>query len=328
MNWRIDINKDAMGGTEQIMEKIYNSVDSELLSKFQIIPSRVRELDDTKVRILFLHDLPGDPESKHLENGGWAKFHKLVFVSNWQKQQYIDYYNIPWSMCTVMLNAIDPIDVKIENKPTDKINIVYHTTPHRGLELLVPVFENLAENNPDIHLHVFSSFKIYGWEQRDKPYEKLFEKINSSDRMTYYGYVPNKELREHLKDMHIFGYPSIWPETSCISLMEAMSAGILCVHPNYGALFETGSNWTAIYDWHENVNEHAGIFHSVLTGAIDAVRVKSPGLQLKLEAQKSHADLHYNWEVRKQHWTNLLNSLKDMPTEIKENELIFTYKTL
>ena len=60
-------------------------------------------------------------------------------------------YDIPWSRTAVIKNSITPIEVKnINNKFSDRkedsvINIVYHTTPHRGLKLLVPVFEKSRE---------------------------------------------------------------------------------------------------------------------------------------------------------------------------------------
>src|SRR5580693_2080595 len=93
-----DIAKNSRGGTETAMERLYDGqVPRELLEQFQIIPTRVRELKMDKFRILWIHDLPADPEVEHLKNEGWKKFHMIVFVSNWQAQQFIAMYNIPWS---------------------------------------------------------------------------------------------------------------------------------------------------------------------------------------------------------------------------------------
>ena len=94
---RNEVNKNAMGGTELMMKRLYDTLDPNLLDRFQIIGSRARELKEDKVRILWQHDLPDDPESAHLANGGWKRYHKLVFVSNWQMQRYIQMYDIPWS---------------------------------------------------------------------------------------------------------------------------------------------------------------------------------------------------------------------------------------
>jgi glycosyltransferase involved in cell wall biosynthesis len=50
--------------------------------------------------------------------------------------------------------------------------------------------------------------------------------------VNYIGYKPNEYIKEHLKDYQLFVYPSIWEETFCISLLEAMAAGLYCVTTN------------------------------------------------------------------------------------------------
>lgn len=308
---RNEVDKEAMGGTELMKYALYDKLDSTLLSNFNIIPSRVRELSDTKKNILWLHDLPQDPESQHLKNGGWKKFDQLVFVSHWQKQQYENFLGVPPSAGVVLQNAIEPI-VR-HDKPTDKVNIIYHTTPHRGLELLVPIMDGVSQALPDIdwHLDVYSSFGVYGstWESRNKPYEPLFEKIKNHDRMTYHGFVSNEEVKEALKKAHIYAYPNIWPETSCISMIEAMSAECIVVHPNLAALPETAANWTLMYDFHEDMQQHANRHALTL---MDAMRLTDDeNMKGRLQMQKSYVDGFYSWETRAQQWTVFLTSLLD-----------------
>ena len=57
-----ELSKNAMGGTELMLKRVYDGLDNDLLRHFQIIPSRVRELDENIKKILYLHDLPLDPE--------------------------------------------------------------------------------------------------------------------------------------------------------------------------------------------------------------------------------------------------------------------------
>jgi glycosyltransferase involved in cell wall biosynthesis len=293
------------------------------LADFQIIPSRVRELDESKIRVLWCHDLPEDPESLHLANYGWKKFHKIVFVSNWQAQRYIEKYNIPWSKTVVLKNAIEPIETT--EKTYDKINLVYHTTPHRGLQLLVPVFKKLCEKHENIHLDVYSSFNAYGWGDRDIPYQKLFEDIEAHENMTYHGFQENSIVRKKLSESHIMAYPSIWPETSCISLMEAMSAGLLCVHPNFAALPETACDWTMMYGFIENHNSHATQFYHVMDGAIELIRNNRHDIDMKLKGQQSYVNLFYSWEIRIKQWEHMLNSLRNMPRNFEKK--VFSYKS-
>lgn len=323
IDWN-DVSANSSGGTELMCRRLEESIPKDLLDEFQIIPSRVREIDESKIRILYLHDLPTDPESKHLANGGWSKFHKLVFVTHWQREWYVRYYNIPYSKTIILQNAIMPIED--HKKPeTDTINFIYHTTPHRGLELLVPVFERLAETKKNIHLDVYSSFSIYGWEERDKHFQKVFEKIKDHPQMTFHGFKPNEEIRKALKKAHIYAYPCIWQETSCLSLMEAMSAGCVCVHSDLGALPETAANWTYMYGFDENHNRHAGTFHGILEQALELFEDKNESMEIKLKGQKSYVDLFYNWDVRKNMWIALLESMLELPRELEKAQEVFTY---
>jgi len=300
-----EVSKNAMGGTERMKFTLAEKLDPEILDKFQIICSRVRDIDNSLIPIYWLHDLPGDPESDHLAAGGYTKFEKLVFVSNWQMQGYINHYKIPWYKCTVLQNAIEPIP-SIE-KNYDKIKLIYHTTPHRGLQLLVPAFIKLAEKYDNIELDVFSSFKIYGWEQRDEPYKALFDLCREHPRINYHGYQPNDVVRKALQEAHIFAYPSMWLETSCIALLEAMSAKCLCVHSNYGALYETGANLTWMYQYQEDPRDHIISFYNELDKAI--TNIQNEHLIGSLDTNKAFIDATYNWDRRAMEWNSLLTSI-------------------
>lgn len=306
----IDMTKKSKGGSEMMAERLEKRIDPSLLEHFQIHVSRVGEVDSSKLQLLQLQDLPGDPASDHLKNGGYNKFERLIFVSNWQMQNYIQFYGIPWYKCCVLTNAIDPLPPSaFELKPKDRVNLIYHTTPHRGLEILVPAFVELAKHHEDVHLDVFSSFSIYGWSERDRPYEPLFDMIKEHPQMTYHGAQPNDVVREALSKAHIFAYPNIWMETSCMALMEAMSAELLCVHPNYGALYETASQYTWMYQWQDNKQDHLNNFYQMLDGAVGAVKNMSEVLEDTLHGQKIFADRFYNVDIKKHAWEALLKSI-------------------
>jgi UDP-glucose:(glucosyl)LPS alpha-1,2-glucosyltransferase len=304
---RDSLTKKARGGTELIAENMIRHIDPDLLNQFQIIHSRVRNLDDSKKKVLVLHDLAGDPEVEKLSDSEYRKqFDKLVFVSNWQLQQYNMILGVPYKEAVVIHNAVEPFVYK-EKAFDDTIRIIYHTTPHRGLGILVPVFEKLAEYHKDIHLDVYSSFKIYGWEERDEQYKPLFDRCIQHPQITYHGTVSNEEIRQKLQETHIFAYPSIWPETSAISVIEAMYAGNIVVCPNYAALPETTGGLACVYQWSENVNEHANVFANNLNGIIH--KLKSERRNPLSAMQYDYCSLMYNWEQQKYKWESLLKSL-------------------
>lgn len=297
----------AQGGTELMNKTLYERVDNALLDEFNIIKSRVRKVSDDKMNLLWLHDLWADPEAQHLkEPKSRARFARLVFVSNWQLQTYNLALGVPYSESIVLKNAIDPIQWKEKSK--NQVRLIYHTTPHRGLQLLVPVMEELAKIHGDkIHLDIYSSFEAYGWKERDEPYLDLFERAKAHPQMTYHGFQPNSVVRQALQKAHIFAYPSIWQETSCIAAIEAMSAGCEVVCPNLAALPETTGGFADMYHWNEDMNYHANVFANILNRTIN--NIYDDNVQKKLMYAKNYIDNFYNWELRSAEWTGLLQGL-------------------
>lgn len=302
-----EISKNAFGGTEITKRTLAKFVPGDLASNFQIIPSRVRDLNEDKIRIYWQHDLAEDPEVNHLrESSSRDRFHKFVFSSNWQLNEFVTKLNFPFDENSQVIET--PIEVfEKHEKPTDYVNLIYFSTPQRGLDILVPVFEELSKKYENIHLHVFSSFKIYGWDDSDKMFEPLYDKIRSHPKMTYHGFAQQNVLRSHLKTSHILAYPNIWKETSCRVLMESMSAGLMCVHPNYGALADTSGGLTSMYQYNDDVNKHANMFYRFLEHSINVVN--TPEAQNYLKFVKSYADVRFNIDKIASQWEGMLQDL-------------------
>lgn len=308
-----EISKNSVGGTEITKRSLQASIDPELLKHFQIIPSRVRELDVNRIRIYHLHDLPEDPECNKLRDLNHRnQFHKLVFSSNWQQQDFVSKLSLPLDEKMLVLETpINPIEV--HTKPTDQVNLVYFSTPQRGLELLVPVFEELSKSHPNIHLHVHSSFLIYGWKELDDKFATLYDRIRAHPQMIYHGVTSQEDLREAMKSYHILAYPNIWKETSCRVLMEAMSAGMLCIHPNLAALPDTSGGLTSQYQYLEDTNKHANMFYQFLEHAISVVLHED--IQKYLRFVKAYADNRFQLGKVSAQWTHTLEDLlKQYPT--------------
>jgi UDP-glucose:(glucosyl)LPS alpha-1,2-glucosyltransferase len=303
-----EISIKSQGGTEMVKRGLAERLPEGLADDFQVICSRVRDLEEDKIRVYWLHDLPEDPETSHLKDPkSRERFHKLVFCGHWQYNQYITKLGIPQDdKCVVIETPIEPIPLVPKEKET--INLIYTSTPQRGLELLYPVFEKLCEKHDNIHLHVFSSFKIYGWEEADSRYEKLFEKLKNHPKVSYHGFAPNDTVREYLQKSHILAYPSIWSECNSRSVIEAMSAGVMCVHPNLAGLSDTSGGLTFMYQYDQDVNVHANKFYHALDHAIEVVN--NDDMQNYLKFVKMYADSRFSWAKIVGQWEDVMTTLK------------------
>lgn len=304
-----ELSKNARGGTEMMRDRLLALVDPDLLQQVAIHFSRSQGPVENMINIFYAHDLVQDPANKILANDGWKQFDHFVFVSHWQRELYAIAFQIPIEFTTVIQNAIE---TPTPRRPTEHDGIrrfIYHTTPHRGLELLVPVFDHLSKEYPNIHLDVFSSFSIYGWKERDKPYEQLFEAISNHPKMAYHGAVPNEQVLEALSHSEFFLYPCIWRETSCIAMIEAMAHGVVTIHPDYAALPETGALGPTIqYDWHSDPQEHMNRAYSAAKQALEV-----PAFQINRYVAESYTPKSRMLEVNHfaMKWSILLATLRD-----------------
>jgi UDP-glucose:(glucosyl)LPS alpha-1,2-glucosyltransferase len=85
-------------------------------------------------------------------------------------------------------------------------------------------------------------------------------KLNQLKNVNYKGYTSNEELISTMHRYHIFAYPNIWEETSCISAIEALGSGLHAIVTNYGALYETCSEWPTYVQYDRNYENLAKMF--------------------------------------------------------------------
>ena len=235
----------------------------------------------------------------------------IVFNSNWNFEKYVYQFKIPESKSIVIRNAIEKID--FEKKPKDKISLIYHTTPWRGLVHLLKVFKNL--NLENVELNVCSSTIIYGKkfdDQLGKKYENIFNECKNTKNVNYFGFLENKKIIDLLKNMHIFAHPSIWPETSCIAAIEAMAAGCEVVTTNLGALYETCSPFATFVGFDRNFDNLEKRYSKALLKSIKNYWSNENQNKLKLQSEVINAT--YSWDVRSVEWKNFFNEIRELKT--------------
>lgn len=307
------VNINAASGTELMMRGLEARINQDILNHFSIGRAVMLFKDHPTKRIYWTHNLPGQMNIKEVSEGfvlrpdnRWKFLDNIVFVSDWQMKQYINTYKFSDSdqkRFQILRNAIEPISE--HQKPIDKIKLIYMSVPERGLDILYNVF-NRIHHKYDIELEVYSSYKIYGIPNYDVVHRQLLDKVKTHPKIKYFGTVSNLKIREALKSSHIFAYPSVFKETSCISLIEAMSAECLCVHSNIAAMNETGGSFTNSYEFIAKKTDHEDRFQDELEKAINQYQI---GNISHLKDQKKYIDSKYSWEVRSQEWTNYLQKL-------------------
>ena len=304
--------KDSFGGSESQFRLLLKHLPDESFKDINLILNNANYdlLEKDKINVLWMHHFVNQNEAQNLKSKEFInKLDWIVYNSNWNLDQHIKYFNVPQNKSIVIKNAIEKI-IFVE-KPTDKINLIYHTTPWRGLEILLKVFKDL--NLENVELNVCSSTIIYGKKfdlMLGKNYKELFDECKNTKNVNYFGFLKNEKILEKLKKMHIFAYPSIWPETSCIAAIESMAAGCEVVTTNLGALNETCSPFGKIINFEKTPEELITKYKEALLESIKSFW--SNEIQKKLKLQRETINNTYSWEARSIEWKNFFNKARGL----------------
>ena len=303
---------ESFGGSENQLRLLLKYLPDESFKNINLILNNANHdlIEKDKINVLWMHHFVNQKEAENLGSKDFVdKLDWIVFNSNWNFEKYVYQFKVPESKSVVIKNAIEKID--FQEKPKDKINLIYHTTPWRGLVHLLKVFKNL--NLKNVELNICSSTKIYGKKFDDnlgKTYVNIFNECKNTKNVNYFGFIDNKKIIKLSKKMHIFTHPSIWPETSCIAAIESMAAGCEVITTNLGALYETCSPFGTFVNFDRNFDNLEKRYSKVLSSSIN--NYWSDGNQNKLKLQRETINATYSWDIRSVEWKNFFNEAREL----------------
>ena len=291
------------GGTEILHENLLKHVDNQLLSNVNLIVSACdrRLLSDSKPNVMWQHVNTDQGVVVGCKDPSFiAEINRWIFVSEWQKQRFYRDFVLPSERSTVIPNAVEPISWV--DRSQNRIKLIYTSTPWRGLEILLEAFKRL--NRKDVELDVYSSTVIYGSKFMPNQYDWLFDRCRATPGVNYHGYASNKGIRRALQGAHIFAYPSIFEETSCLAAIEAGAAGCKIVTTDLGALPETCGQYATYVPHTRNYERLIESYSHVLNQQIDNYWSNID----ELKQQSRYFNTAYSWHNRKNEWEQLLRS--------------------
>jgi len=307
-----NVNNESLGGSENQLRLLLKHLPDESFKDINLILNNTNHdlIEKNKINVLWMQHFVNQEEAKNLGSKDYVnKLDYIVFNSNWNFEKFQYQFKIPESKSLVIKNAIEKID--FHEKPKDKINLIYHTTPWRGLIHLLKVFKRLNLQNTE--LNICSSTIIYGKKFDSilgKKYENIFEECKNTKNVNYLGFVENNKIIELLKNMHIYSFPSIWPETSCISAIEAMAAGCEIVTSNLGALYETCAPFATFVGFDSNFDNFEKKYQKALENSIKNFWSKEN--QKRIQLQQEVINLTYSWTARSKEWISFFEEARKL----------------
>ena len=305
------------GGTEILKEQLLAQLPEESLDGINLIGSICHSslVKEDKINILWQHLSYDQPNVRLMHDRKFVdSIDYFIYVSHWQYNKFREIYKIPEYKSFVIKNATHTFDT-VEKQKDNKIKLLYTSTPWRGLAVLIKSIEILNKTREDFEVDIYSSTKIYGSKfdenEKDK-FEVLFDKCKNTPNVNYLGYADNDSVRAAVQRAHIYAYPSIFEETSCLAVIEAMSAGCHVVTTNYGALPETCGEFATMIEFDSSGQNLIERYAETLNSVID--NYKNNLYKDDLEMQIKYYNKNYSWETRIQEWKNFLNYVRTEKT--------------
>ncbi len=237
-------------------------------------------------------------------------------VSQWQRARFIDRFSLDPMRTAVCRNAMAPAFENLITESTGirkikpaKLRLAYTSTPFRGLQILIDIFPALRSAIPDLELDVYSSMEVYriSAAEDEQYFGTLYNACRNTPGVNYRGAVSQKQLATELRNVHVLAYPNTYPETSCISVMEAMAAGCLVVTSDNGALPETTAGFADMVPLSPDPMAFRQMFARQLIDSLQ--RYQRGELDHRLSSAIAFVKDNYTWARRAAEWESWLGEL-------------------
>lgn len=166
-------------------------------------------------------------------------FAGLLLISEWHKQQVLEFYPTCESRAHVISYGLDV--TQYPQLPKKKYMFIYPNFPNRGLYQLLLMWPRILQKYPSAKLHTFCNTKNSWcqeyWKDEMDQVDILLEK--HKDTVTNHGWVNGSTLRQFWARAHVWFYPCTFEETCCLTAWEAAASKTLAVTNHLAALKES-----------------------------------------------------------------------------------------
>jgi len=198
-----------------------------------------------RARICWVHDVTcGDA----LSHSRALRLDRILCLSQWHRDTFLSAY--PFVHPDQVLVTRNGIDLSRFSKQVvrNPHRMIFSSSPDRGLQTAMTAMPHIRKRVPDAELHVFYGFK--NWEtvaQSSGNHDQLaiirllrgMIEEGKQHGVHFHDRVDQDRLAHEFLQSGVWGYPTWFTETSCITAMEAQAAGLRIVTSPVAALNET-----------------------------------------------------------------------------------------
>lgn len=266
-------NFDILVSSRSVLPFAPEIIRNDILNRYQCDILFFKNLvNSAKYKILWMHDTfcSGDEWLQDILSDNC--FNEIFTLSDWHNtyvntafhnniKRYPEFFK---SRTFSTRNGIVNYGNEIDITKKDKNHFVYNASISKGMyPLLEDIWPNIITKIPNAKLTIiggYYSFKDTDPNSFENQFNKLREKYDGKDNITFTGIIKQSEIAEILKEATYFLYPNVYPETFGISVTEAINYNTLMIGYSFGALEEISPEETSykveFHHNYKNISKH------------------------------------------------------------------------
>lgn len=204
---------------------------------------------------------------------------KVICLTEWHKSLFSGKYPMISNRIQIIPNAIrNELFSGLNTAEKNKNQFVYSSCKERGLDKILKLWPKIREELPDASLMIAS----YN-DSQSSP---------DDPSIHYLGKLGRPELYDVMSKSEFWFYPTDWPETSCITAMEMLACGVICVYYPVAGLPDT------IKDYGISVNSGEEIEKMKALTDEEKTTIRARGREYGLNV--------CGWNVRSKLWDSVI----------------------
>lgn len=168
-----------------------------------------------------------------------------VCQTRWHADEYAHRYPTLQPQLRVINNGIDPTMFPALGSLGKKVpgRFIYTSRTERGLSRILDLWPDIIAAMPDATL-VISTYVAFPCNDDERRIQARIAGLNQIEgeaggRIRHLGRLNHETLYAEMGAAEYWLYPTDWPETSCITAMEMLMSGVICLYYPVAGLTET-----------------------------------------------------------------------------------------
>lgn len=240
----------------------------------------------------------------------------FVCVSHWQQRMHAPLFPAHAKTAIIGHGIAPPfhaLPLPVARQANAAPILAYIGSSKRGLLYLPDILPRIHAARPDAVFDIYND-GVVGLDEAENA--AFLQKLRALPNVRHVGAVAQAELALRLGAADYLISPNTYPETFCISLAEAMAAGLGIVTTRRAALAETAAGFAMLVDvpQADSVDDapgtlDVGIFCNAVLARMEADAQDAEAALAKRIKQATFGRTHYDWAKRAQSWMGFLGTL-------------------